>query len=108
MPVREQIVSLAAVGTTVIVPPGNRINAVSVTGLTPGASFLLKLGNNPTFTVDDIGILKVGNGATANDAQQGLTVDNVTAQAGATARLLVSYSRPGERVGAAPEITLGN
>lgn len=96
MPIREIVVNLAAVGNTPIVAPGQRINAVSVTGLSAGATCALKLGNNPPFTIDGEGVLRIGSEALSNDAQQGLEVQNPIAQAGATVRLVVSYTRPGE------------
>lgn len=107
MPYREVTVDLSAAGNTPIVPPGQRINAVSVTGLSAGASCALKLGNNPPFTIEGEGILRIGSEALANDAQQGLEVQNATAQAGASVRIVVSYTRPGD-AGPNREITYGN
>lgn len=105
MPIRQFDVSLAAVANVEVIPPGGmRINAVSVMLLTPGASCGIKLGNNDAFTCTGEGLLRIGNEATAGDAKRGLIINNVTAQAGAIIRLLVSYSRATEKGGAAAAV----
>lgn len=96
MPYREVELSLAAAGRFVVEPPGQRINAVSVTQLTPGGVLRLALGNNQAMRVFDPGVLRIGNQALRSDAKQGLVVENPTAQAGVTAVLLVSFTRDAE------------
>jgi len=112
MPYIEKVISLAAVldgseAAAKVAAAGNRINAVSVTDITAGASFQIKIGNNPPASIRDQTEITIGNLATAADAQQGVTVVNPTAQAGATATLVISYSRPGEKGGAGAAITFG-
>jgi hypothetical protein len=106
MPLIEKNISLAAVIVDEdLVPAGNRINAVSITDLSAGATFRLKLGNNNPFTVRDLGKLEIGSTAIDSDAGRGLKLLNPVAQAGAVATLLISYTSKSENAGAAPAIT---
>lgn len=104
MPYKEIPLDLSAAFETPIVPDGNRVNAISITGLTPLASFSLKLGNNGLLTISDLGVVKIGNTALASDAMQGVKAINTVAQAGATARLVVSYQRRTDKASDAPAI----
>lgn len=99
MPINETTVSLAAIGDTVIAASGVKFNAVNITGLTPGASCQLIIGNNPPVTVDDIGTWNLGENPIVADSERGLIVRNVLAQAGASVRIVPSYVRPGDKGG---------
>lgn len=106
MPLREITIDLSAVSETLEVPIGNRINCINVPALSAGASFQLKLGNNLPITISNPGRILVGNTALPSDAQQGVKVINPTAQAGATARLVFSYTARNDKAGAAAAVEI--
>jgi hypothetical protein len=105
MPYKETLLDLSAAFEQSIVPDGNRINAISITELTAGSRFSLKVGNNGLMTIPDQGVVRIGNTALVSDAQQGVRAINTTPQAGAIARVVVSYTRKTDKNSEAPSIT---
>lgn len=96
MPGQNFNVSLAAIGAIEIVDNAKRITGVTVTFLTPGANFRMKLGNGPAlgrFFAD--GVLKMIGSLDPRDTNEGLSIVSDTAQAGATVEGFVSYEVAG-------------
>lgn len=74
---------------TTLTDAGTHVSSLGITQLTPGATFSMKLGNNPWFNVPD----RLSIDLSAEDDEGvhsgGLFLNNPVAQPGATAQIVV-------------------
>lgn len=105
MPLLTPSQSLAAVipalDKVALVQSGNRITDVSILPEPSGLpySFYLKLGNNPPMgPITAPCTVQLDRDAPDSDAAEGLSIINLTAQAGVVVPFVISYARQGSKV----------